>query len=264
MANTELRKNPRNHIAWVLLGDVYYSEGEYTKSMEYYKRAYNIFPTVENVSDYGLSVAALGKANGGDKASFQLAYNLFNEVVRLKPDPFIYYVIGDLLYDYTVTYKLLNPNKLQSALSALDYSLSLYQSDIAFIKRGEVKAAMNDIGSALVDYENAIKIDPQYYKAYYLRGKLRAFNFGNLEAGLEDEEKALRLVGNNPHVKADILSVQAFIYYQLAYKTGNRNLLTSSFDKLGEAYTLTENEAYLEIKQQMEDELNKPKQGKKK
>ena len=121
-----------------------------------------------------------------------------------------------------------------------------------FAKRGEVKAAMNDMGGALVDYDNAIKLNSQYYKPYFLRGKLRSFNFGNLEAGLEDAEKALRLVGNQPEIKADILYTQAQIYHRLASNTGNGSFAASALTKLDEAYRLTHKSEYLAYRQQLE------------
>ncbi|MDR0537129.1 MAG: trypsin-like peptidase domain-containing protein [Tannerellaceae bacterium] len=263
--NTELGTNPQNHWAWRMLGDIYFMSNDFEKSMEYHKRAYNISDCTENVFSYGQSVSALGKQRGGDKQYFQLAYELLNKVATVKADPSIYYAIGDLIYEYSVTYSSIGTDKLKSALESLDYALYVYYRspskynfapDLVYIKRGEVKTAMNDVGSALVDYDNAIKIDPQYYKAYYLRGKLRAFNLDNPVAGLEDEEKALRLIGNSPQIKADILYTQAMIYHKLAYSTGNESFISSSVDKLGEAYKLTGNTDYMDYKQQIIDELN--------
>ena len=151
-----------------------------------------------------------------------------------------------------MTYKKLSGANLQKALDALDYSLSLEPYDFTFVKRGEVKAALNDAGGALVDYDNAIKLNSQYYRPYYLRGKLRSFNFGNLEAGLEDSEKALRLVGNSPEIRADILYTQAQIYQRLAAKTSNGSFTTSALHKIDEAYRLTHNNEYLNYKRQLE------------
>jgi tetratricopeptide (TPR) repeat protein len=265
LVKAELRKNPKNHLAWRMLGDIYYKVEQYEKSIEYYERACGISSTVENLFSYGQCVSALGKSMGGDQKYFHKAFELYNKAVNTKPDPAVYYAMGDLIHDYSVVHGTVSTSNLKKGLEALDYAISIYGSvpskfnfapDLAYIKRGEIKTAMNDVGSALVDYENAIKIDPQYYKAYYLRGKLSAFSLDNPVAGLEDEEKALRLIGNIPQIKADILYTQAKIYHKLAYSTGNESFITSSVDKLGEAYKLTGNTDYMDYKQQIIDELN--------
>jgi tetratricopeptide (TPR) repeat protein len=253
ITNTELRRNPQNSVAWSLLGQIYEEVGDYENSTRYYQKAYKISNKTEDALSYGLSVAELGMDRGGDMKCFRFAYKLFNNIAQDYPHPIIYYYIGSWLYEYTVTYKKLSGKSLKQALEALDLSLKIEQYSFTFAKRGAVKAAMNDAGGALVDYDNAIKLNPQYYESYYLRGKLRSFNFGNLEAGLEDSEKALRLVGgNNPKTKADILYTQAQIYERLAANTGNGNFTTTALQKLDEAYKLTHNSLYLDYKQKLE------------
>jgi tetratricopeptide (TPR) repeat protein len=256
MTLTELRRNPQNSVAWSLMGQIYEAVGDYENSTRYYQKAYKISNKTEDALNYGLSVAELGMANGGNMKCFRESYNLFNKIVQDYPHPVIYYYIGSWLYEYTVTYKKLSGKSLQNALDALDESLKLEPYYFTFAKRGAVKAAMNDAGGALVDYDNAIKLNSQDYEPYYLRGKLRSFNFGNLEAGLEDSEKALRLVGNRPTIKADILYTQAQIYQRLAANTGNGSFTTTAMHKLDEAYSLTNNNEYLNYKRQLEKNNN--------
>jgi tetratricopeptide (TPR) repeat protein len=251
MAQTELRRNPQNSVALSLMGEIFYTAGDYEKSTRYFQKAYSISNRDEDKLYYGLSMADLGMAKNGDMQCFRIAYPLLNEIAKNHRDPFTYYYIGNLLYEYTVTYKRLRGAKLQEALNALDYSLQLEPHSFTFAARGEVKAAMNDMGGALVDYDNAIKLNSQYYKPYFLRGKLRSLNFGNLEAGLEDAEKALRLVGNQPKIKADILYTQAQIYHRLASNTGNGSFAASAINKLDEAYRLNQKSEYLAYRKQL-------------
>jgi tetratricopeptide (TPR) repeat protein len=264
LLNTELKRNPSNHLASKMLGQVYYMNGRYETAMKYFENAYNISHSEENIFYYGRCIAAIGKEKGGDKQYFDMAYQLYNEVVQHRPDPVFYYEIGSLIYDYAAVYKRISASKnLKRAMDALDYSLDIYYSspskydfepDVAWIKRGEIHAAMNDFSASLVDYNNAIKIDPNFFKAYYLRGMLKAQEMNNPEAGLEDEEMALRLAkakGYPKTVIAEILLAQAAIYYQLAAKTGNSKFISSAIAKLDEAYSITGNEKYAEIKNKL-------------
>ncbi|MDR0538145.1 MAG: trypsin-like peptidase domain-containing protein [Tannerellaceae bacterium] len=250
--NIELEKNPDNHVAWEALGNIYYNIGEIENSIKYYEKAYTLKPSYSNIQRYGISAATLGELRNGDMQYFNLAYNLFNELVRNRPHPIAYYLIGDLLYKYIIIYERLNPINLRKALDALDYSLQLHPFSTTYCKRGLIKNAMNDIAGAMEDYNNAIDADPQNWEAYHLRGQLKAFKMNNHESGISDAETALQLnLKSANDIKATILASEAEIYLSMMLQTGDASYIPISENKLDEAYRLTGNRAYLERKQEI-------------
>jgi tetratricopeptide (TPR) repeat protein len=65
---------------------------------------------------------------------------------------------------------------------------------MAYLNRGFYKDNVQNLQGALSDYNEAIKINPEYIDALINRGNLLSQKFGNLEAGLADLEKAINLV----------------------------------------------------------------------
>jgi len=62
----------------------------------------------------------------------------------------------------------------------------------AYNNRGLAKYDLGDLEGALADYDEAIRLDPEYALAYYNRG-LAKFNLSDFEGALADYDEAIRL-----------------------------------------------------------------------
>jgi tetratricopeptide (TPR) repeat protein len=269
--NAELNKNPRNYIAMQELGFVYYNEGDYEAAKEKLSSANSIRSTKFNLYYMGLSLHALCKTEGMDKEKFDEAYNWLNKAVQTSSEPAFYYAMADLVYD-AVMQKIISKGSIRMALDALEYSIDTYvrklsdfrfDPDIAFILHGQINELLNNTSGALLDYDNAIKIDPNYYKGYYLRGFLK-LKMGENTGAMSDEEMAYQLAANKytNETIAEICFVQALIYYNMYGSTGNPAFRSSAESKLDEAYNLTGNEAYMELRKKIGEEGKKGRKKK--
>jgi tetratricopeptide (TPR) repeat protein len=61
------------------------------------------------------------------------------------------------------------------------------------VRRGRAYAAQNELSKALADYGQAVKLDPERFEAWFLRGLLNEY-LDRHEAARNDFERALRLV----------------------------------------------------------------------
>ncbi len=70
----------------------------------------------------------------------------------------------------------------------------------AYFDRACGKGQAMDLLGAIKDYDEAIKLDPNFGKAYANRGSAR-FNYGDRKGALDDFNKAVELMPENPGVK---------------------------------------------------------------
>jgi tetratricopeptide (TPR) repeat protein len=82
--------------------------------------------------------------------------------------------------------------EFERALEHYDLATSLSEDYWVVQRRGALLLAMGDLDGALVDFERAIDLNPEYSAAY--RGRGRAFfREGNYGLALADVERALAL-----------------------------------------------------------------------
>ena len=71
---------------------------------------------------------------------------------------------------------------------------------IAHNYRGGLKRSQfNDSQGALADYNQAIRLDPNYASSYYSRGSLKESNLNDVQGGLADFNQAIRLNPNDAY-----------------------------------------------------------------
>jgi tetratricopeptide (TPR) repeat protein len=127
---------------------------------------------------------------GGAVADYQLAIQLIKKDKTLKKD----------LAEYADIYNNMGTAKhrLNDPKGALiDYARAIeIKPDYAkaFYNRGILKAeSLLDHEGALMDLNKAIEIEPEYYEAYINRGVIREINFHDLEGALSDYNKAISI-----------------------------------------------------------------------
>ena len=73
-----------------------------------------------------------------------------------------------------------------------------------YINSGSVRSARGDYYGAITDFTQAIQLDPNNFRAYFLRGctyiKDERSGLDGFDRGIVDIEAALRLNPNNSHI----------------------------------------------------------------
>ncbi|MGA0559877.1 tetratricopeptide repeat protein [Larkinella sp. VNQ87] len=87
---------------------------------------------------------------------------------------------------------LMQQGKFREAISPLNDAINADASNYeAFNSRGVAYFELKDYENALLDYEQAIKLNPEFYKPYYNRAKLKTAR-GETDAALKDYAEAIR------------------------------------------------------------------------
>lgn len=100
---------------------------------------------------------------------------------------------GDATTGYAHAQQLFREKKYPEAIAALDAFIAAHPRDPrALVLRGDAKADLGQNAAALLDYNSAIKIDPEYQYAYVTRCETR-LQLDDSAGALTDCDNAIRL-----------------------------------------------------------------------
>lgn len=74
----------------------------------------------------------------------------------------------------------------------LQEKLSAGNRAVAYNNRGLARKGLNDLAGAVADYEQALKINPNYMYAYYNRGNVRE-ELGDFDGAVADYTKVIEM-----------------------------------------------------------------------
>ena len=140
------------------------------------------------------------------------------------------------------------PRFLTAALKNISKAISIFPTNFDYALSAQIRMKLGDNGGALIDCDNCIDLDPNFYSGYYTKGQIRALKLDQISDGLLDIEKALSLAPNI-EIKADIIAVKGYIYRTASSKyeggsTDNIEMLKKSYECYKQAYELTGNSDY--------------------
>jgi protein O-mannosyl-transferase len=121
---------------------------------------------------------------------YQRAFDDFNEAIRLKPDyPIAYNNRGN-------TYTILG--RYQSAIEDYNETIRLKPDYAdAYNSRGNIYAKLGQYQLAIKDYNETIRLNPYYANSYNIRGSIYAM-LGQSQHAIEDFNEAIRLKPDFP------------------------------------------------------------------
>ncbi len=122
-------------------------------------------------------------------------------------------------------------NEYKQAILALDNALQIEQTNMCFYARGVANDSLKNYSQAIIDYNKALALNPNFQKAYYALAKAYLSN-NQLDNALE---LASRAVQKFPEV-AEAYEVRYLVYYK-------RGELLNAINDLSKLETLTENKA---------------------
>ncbi|MGW8316880.1 MAG: tetratricopeptide repeat protein [Bacteroidales bacterium] len=156
-------------------------------------------PPTSNLTAYNLYLKANeyeSKYNQThDLVDYQTAVNLYE--LALETDPKFaraYTGLARAYYHRDYWPEYFTENFLDSCLLMVNKALSIDdQLDEAYFLRGEYYRQNGDLDSALASYDQAIRINPNFYEAFRAKGTLYAWESSEILQGLENLYKAMSL-----------------------------------------------------------------------
>ena len=209
-AKSEFEKDPKNHLAISLIGQVFYEVEEFADAISAFSKAITFAP--EKASYYnlcGLSFRRQGDIEfySGNRTPNEFMYALqsYDMAISLENNSTVFYNKAHLILELYLTYKLLNSSALYDAMNDFNTSIQIDSyNEMAYVGRAEIKQGLSDYWGSISDCDKAIAINPYYYRGYKVRGDTKGYFLKDQQAGIKDLEVALSLVENNRE-KADIL-----------------------------------------------------------
>ncbi|WP_229310975.1 tetratricopeptide repeat protein [Larkinella soli] len=118
---------------------------------------------------------------------------------------------------------LMRQGKFREAIQSLNAAVEADAGNFeAFNSRGVAYFELKEYPNALLDYEQALKLNPEFYKPYYNRAKLKTAK-GDTEGALKDFAEAIRRAPDTSDIYLD--------RGQLFATSGNLVSALSDFDK---------------------------------
>lgn len=114
----------------------------------------------------------------------------YNQAIALKPDDFRAYYNRGLAYAGTKNYSQALTN-YNLALTQISPTSNLFLADI-YNDRGLAHLILQDSPAAMLDFNLAIRLKPQNYRAYFNRGCAKGIN-GDDKAAIRDFSQAIKL-----------------------------------------------------------------------
>lgn len=185
---------PFNAATYSEIGTCYQQLKQYPEAIEAYKQAIVIEP------DYTVATGALGGIYYLE-GCYDDALEMYEKVIEIKPDAQIYRNIGNILDD---------TGRSEEAVEAFKNAIKTDPKDaLAYNDLGYVYFKLNRLDNAIIAVEKAVEIDPNCALAYNALGFF-CYNSDKYEKSIELFDKAIKL---------DAGCYQAYINLGLAHNT---------------------------------------------
>jgi len=262
----EIASNPKNHLAYYYRALIEYRTDKIAEYLTDIKAAIELAPSnyqyaINNaVIMCNLMTTVVDQHYGLVEAFCEEVMGSINHVLSIdRTSSKAYYLLGKFYWEFFKEYKYKthtnNMEFLQESFIQLSTSLNFGKDVEALILRGQVLSYIGKNGLAVIDCDDAIKLDPHNYHAYQIRGEIKGFCLNNYDDALLDYERAVDLARTNKE-KADVLAGKATILEDRAFKFLNKQSSDDVFKAL-DCYKMAESLCPNSGYQQMYDELGK-------
>lgn len=183
--NHSIHLDPDYDLPYFNLAVLYSIKGEWEKSIDFYEKSLKINESNDKAWYY-LSLDAL------EIEDHDLALKSLSNAINLDPENDFYY------YERALIYREIG--SIKRALIDVDNALELFKSDDYYNLKGLIHVQIEDYQTAVQNFHQAIKVNPQNYNAYVnmfecqiLLGLFKE-SLINLDYGLDNiKDKSLRV-----------------------------------------------------------------------
>ena len=218
----ELSKNQNNHFAYNLKGRIECGAKEYGDGLDDLGMACAMDTTnFKYHCDFStylmLAYIDLAEDDGSEDIMKTIAGECMDaslKAINLDPTSSKPYAnMANLLYYLSYS----NPDKeklLNMALESINQAIKIDHKASYYLIRRDVDIKLGELGKALLDCDEAIKMEPNNCQCYIKRADLYIFEYNQMENGLADLDRAL-VLANSPYAKADVLGMKGMAYEKL-------------------------------------------------
>lgn len=209
-----LELDEQNPLAWHMLAIAQEKQGELEKAFSAYEVAVQIAPEdVALANDIGRLAHRLGE--------FEIAEKLMGRFLASNP--------GDEEATNNLACVLRDQNRYGEAITLLQGAISVYpERAVLWNTLGTVVSESGDTAGSMVFYEEALRLDPGFYKARYNRANCMV-SLGEPEKALEEMDIALQDLAD-PHEVATIGMAKALTQLLIGDLVGGFEAYEVRFD----------------------------------
>lgn len=264
--DTEIANNPQNHLAYFLKGRIYTIMQNYgtalnnlSKACELDKNNYNYKIEFARTLRRAIILYYENTHSLNDKLMSDVI-NAYSDAIQIDRER--YYAYAELSYVLAfaaIRMKPINTEVLTCAKDYADVAIELGHDPDNYVTRAHINTALGNNGQAILDCDEAIKYNPNYFRPYLQRADIKIFNIGNIDDGLIDAERALALAQTNKE-KGDVYGIMGMAYEEKAFKLLNREsvfLISKAMDCYDMAYNLDPTLTNKQLNKDLKERLDK-------
>lgn len=246
----EIKKNPYNHLA-------YYYRGLWNCRLENYNgiddllRACSLdtvnYMYIDKTAEYVKNAIIRGVDMNmtPPQEMFELAINLYKRCISINPyKPDAYAGLGYLSFYLSKLEDKIGATKEQTVtlrkvgIKNLDIAIELFSTPIYYTYRAHIYAEMENWGRAILDCTNALSIDNENFRAYLMRGTIRACRLFQVDEGILDLIIAEGLAETNKDKSNVYLELSSAYWTKYLIDNSKKVHIRQAIDYAKKAYTL--------------------------
>lgn len=238
----EIDDNPNNHLAYYYMGLFSCNSYVFPLGFENFYKAIELDPTngkyLNDLMVWLRNYAVLSYQKDGavEDRTVLMAMEIAERAIDV--DPYRGEPLANLAYIVEQSAlinhgKSTDKDKMSLAEEVATDAIETSPDPESFVIRADIRTWMGKHGEALLDLDEAIRINPYLGRAYGQRAALKVYHLDILEDGIADAERAIVLTKEDRGV-AELYALKGDAYGKIAFKLG-RNAL-DCFNKAILAY----------------------------
>lgn len=199
---TVVGTDPKQPSPYFSLAELEFSDGKFDKALEFYSKAISIEPA------NGPYLIARGKCFVKLKQYSNAIHDFIEAIPLINDNQYIYYQCA-----------LARMEQLDYNGAMIDLTKALTISEFidGYLARGDLKIRMEDFNSAIIDYDRITKMDTNHKYAYFMK----AFCYDRLDKGDDALREINKAIKCDPKY-GDALYLRALINFHLLNNSASR------------------------------------------
>lgn len=256
LLNEEIQNNPSNHLAYYYKGLWTCRLGNLSEGVGYLWQACAMdtanYTYLEKTAEFAKNaiISSIDHGIMPTEDMIEITLALYQRCIEINPQkPDAYAGLGYFLLYMT---KLGAPTSLcEHGISNLDYAISLYPNPQYYMYRAQLYSELENWGKVILDCTNALSIDNELFRAYLIRGTVRALKLYQVDEGIMDLTIAESLATTVEEKANTCLELSSAYWAKYSYANNPQKIhIRQALDYAKKAYSLDQT---VDAKQQIND-----------